>query len=115
MSKYGNKKTKRGALTFDSQREAARYDELLALEAGGEITDLRLQPEFTLQEGFTRLDGERVRALRYRADFLYRERVEEGADTRWRLVVEDVKGFRTKEYSIKEKLMAGRCITVREV
>ena len=115
MAKYGNKKTVRNGITFDSQKEAARYDALMLLLAAGEIKDLKLQPEFTLQEAFTTPQGERVRAIKYRADFSYRRRVKEGADTRWERVVEDVKGFRTKEYEIKRKLMLGRGWRVEEL
>lgn len=115
MSKYGNKKTARGNLVFDSQKEAARYDELVLLAQAGEIEDLRLQPEFTIQEAFTMPDGGKVRALRYRADFSYRRKVREGVDIRWETVVEDVKGYRTKEYEMKKKLMAGRGIAIEEV
>lgn len=115
MAKYGNKKTVRNGITFDSQKEAARYDALMLLLAAGEIRDLKLQPEFTLQEAFTTPDGERVRAVRYRADFSYRRRVKEGADTRWERVVEDVKGFRTKDYELKRKLMLGMGVTVTEL
>lgn len=115
MAKYGNRKTVRNGITFDSQKEAARYDALMLLLAAGEIKDLRLQPEFTLQEAFTTPDGERVRAVRYRADFLYKRRVKEGVDTRWERVVEDVKGFRTKDYELKRKLMLGLGIKVTEL
>ena len=115
MAKYGNKKTVRNGITFDSQKEAARYDALMLLLAAGEIRDLKLQPEFTLQEAFTTPDGERVRAVRYRADFSYRRRVKEGVDIRWERVVEDVKGFRTKDYELKRKLMLGMGITVTEL
>lgn len=115
MAKYGNKKTVRNGITFDSQKEAARYDALMLLLAAGEIKDLKLQPEFTLQEAFTTPDGERVRAVRYRADFLYKRRVKEGVDTRWERVVEDVKGFRTKDYELKRKLMLGLGIKVTEL
>ena len=114
MNKYGNKKTARGNLMLDSQKEA-RDDGLRLLLRAGEIKDLKLQPEFTLQEAFTTLDGEKVRALRYRADFSYRKVVREGADTHLVPVVEDVKGYKTKEYEIKKKLMAGLGIAVREV
>ena len=115
MAKYGNRKTVRNGITFDSQKEAARYDALMLLLSAGEIKDLRLQPEFTLQEAFTTPDGERVRAVRYRADFLYKRRVREGVDTRWERVVEDVKGFRTKDYELKRKLMLGLGIKVTEL
>lgn len=70
-NKYGNKKAVRNGITFDSQKEAARYDQLMLLVCAGEIRDLKLQPEFTLQEAFTTPLGERVRAIRYRADFSY--------------------------------------------
>ena len=115
MAKHGNKKTVRNGITFDSQKEAARYDALMLLLSAGEIKDLRLQPEFTLQEAFTTPQGERVRAVRYRADFSYKRRVKEGVDTRWERVVEDVKGFRTKDYELKRKLMLGLGVTVVEL
>lgn len=111
MAKYGNKKTVRNGITFDSQKEAARYDALMLLLAAGEIKDLK----FTLQEAFTTPQGERVRAIKYRADFSYKRRVREGVDTRWERVVEDVKGFRTKDYELKRKLMLGMGITVTEL
>lgn len=69
MNKYGNKKAVRNGITFDSQKEAARYDQLMLRLCAGEIRDLKLQPEFTLQEAFTTPLGERVRAIKYRADF----------------------------------------------
>lgn len=56
-----------------------------------------------------------MRAIKYRADFSYRRAVKEGVDTRWEVVVEDVKGYKTKEYELKKKLMAGRGIHVVEV
>lgn len=115
MAKYGNRKTIRNGITFDSQKEAGRYDELMLLLCAGEIKDLKLQPEFTLQEAFTTPLGERVRAVKYRADFSYSRRVKGGPDIRWERVVEDVKGFRTKEYEIKRKLMLGRGWRVEEL
>ena len=56
-----------------------------------------------------------MRAIKYRADFSYLRPVREGADTRWERVVEDVKGFRTKDYEIKRKLMLDRGVKVVEV
>ena len=114
-NKYGNKTAVRNGITFDSQKEAARYDQLMLLVCAGEIRDLKLQPEFTLQEAFMTADGEKIRALRYRADFSYRRKVLEGPDTRWETVIEDVKGCKTKEYELKKKLMAGNGIRVVEV
>lgn len=117
MNKYGNKKAVRNGITFDSQKEAVRYDQLMLMLCAGEIRDLKLQPEFTLQEAFTTPLGERVRAIKYRADFAYGAPHGAGrtGDVHWLSVVEDVKGFRTKEYELKKKLMAGRGIHVVEV
>lgn len=115
MSKYNSRKTVVNGITFDSKKEACRYQELLLLEQAGEIRGLKLQPEFTLQEAFTTPQGERVRAVKYRADFSYVRPIKEGVDTRWERVVEDVKGVRTKEYQLKRKLMLAKGVKVVEV
>ena len=115
MNKYGNRKTVCNGITFDSAKEAARYGELLLMLRAGAIKELRLQPEFTLQEAFTTPEGEKIRAMRYRADFSYLRRVKEGPDIRWESVIEDVKGYRTKEYEQKKKLMAGMGLHIEEV
>jgi len=78
--KYHNQKAVRyvgdNAVRFDSQKEARRFDELLLLQKAGKIRELKLQVDFTLQEAYTMPDtGNRVRAIRYRADFTYLERV----------------------------------------
>ena len=99
-------------IAFDSEREARRFGELRMLLRCGQIQDLRLQVNFTLQEGYTTADGERVRPIVYRADFTYRERTGDG----WRPVVEDVKGVRTKEYNMKRKMMLEKFgVKIREV
>lgn len=116
-NKYRNRKTVRNGISFDSQKEADRYDELMLMQCSGAIKDLKLQPEFTLQEAFKTPLGEHVRAVRYRADFSYQRATEPDCTgiVYWIPVVEDVKGFRTKEYELKKKLMLGRGIRVVEV
>ena len=106
--KYHNTTTERvtpsgAVLHFDSRKEARRYDYLIEREKAGLIQDLRLQVDFTLQEAYTDTEGRRVRAIRYRADFTYRE--QDGG-----LVVEDVKSRATKtqKYAIKKKLLKER-------
>ena len=108
-SKYHNTPTERvtasgAVLHFDSQKEARRYDFLIERERRGEIRDLRLQVDFTLQEAYTDTEGRRVRAIRYRADFTYHEGAQ-GVQ-----VVEDVKSraTRTREYAMKKKLLKDR-------
>lgn len=105
-SKYGNVKTERGDLHFDSKKEACRFDELAEELAAGTIKDLRLQVEFTLQAAHTTPDGKRVRAIRYLADFTYYR--DTGGN--WEYVVEDVKSkpTRTRVYLMKKKMMADR-------
>lgn len=114
-SKYKNKKTVVNGITFDSQKEAERFRQLLLMQQAGEIIGLRLQPEFTLQEAFTTARGERVRAIKYRADFAYNRIVKVGAEIRLEPVVEDVKGYRTKDYELKKKFLAGKGIEVTEI
>ena len=106
-------------LRFASQKEAARYDELMLMLKAGEIRNLRLQPEYTLQEAYTTLNGEHVRAIRYRADFSY-ERAAHFSSKRgfdmWESIVEDAKGHRTDVYKMKKKMMLERYgIEIQEV
>lgn len=115
MSKYNSRKTVVNGIPFDSRKEAARYQELMLMLAAGEIKDLKLQPEFTIQEAFKTPEGEAVRPVKYRADFSYLKRMENGTEWRWEPVVEDVKGYRTKDYEIKRKLMLGKGVKVVEL
>lgn len=115
-SKYGNYKIQRDGLTFDSVKEFKRFCELALLERAGEIQDLRRQVEYELipaqyeeiptGEIYKRGDRKgqpkmkRVcieKSVSYVADFVYTENGE--------TVVEDTKGFKTKDYIIKRKLM----------
>jgi hypothetical protein len=121
-NKYRNTPTDRqGAegkkIRFDSKREAARYDELMLMLKAGKIRDLKLQPQFTLQEAYTTPEGNRLRAIIYKADFSYEEQITTHFvesrtdyhydDTSWQFVVEDVKSKATKTrvYAMKKKLL----------
>ena len=98
-AKYHNAPAERAGVRFDSQKEARRYDELMVMLRAGIISDLRLQQQFTLQESYMTETGERIRAVRYTADFSYK--------FGGKLVVEDVKSTatRTKEYLRNRKFM----------
>lgn len=126
MKKYRSKKTTAYGISFDSKREAERYCELRVLEKAGKITDLQMQVPFELvpaqYETGTRLRRTKSglkassvsrlveRPVKYIADFVYIE-PESGEK-----VVEDTKGFRTKDYIIKRKLMLYvHGIKIREV
>lgn len=109
-TKYNNKKITVDGQIFDSKKEANRYKELRLLEKAGGIKDLRTQVKFKLIPAQRdEATGEVIeRECSYKADFVY----EEDGKT----VVEDVKGFRTKEYVVKRKLMLWRYgIRIREV
>jgi hypothetical protein len=90
-TKFGNKTTVVDGISFDSNREARRYRELLLLMKVGEIGQLKLQQEFELNNGGTH-------SLKYIADFTYYTKSGE-------YVVEDSKGFRTNIYKKKCRLM----------
>ena len=109
-NKYGNRKWTLDGKTFDSQREARRYQELRYLLRMGLISELELQVPFELIPSQKR-DGKVVeRPVKYIADFVYKENGE--------TVVEDVKSpaTRTPQYIIKRKLMLWEFgLVVREV
>ena len=109
-AKYHNAPTERAGIRFDGRKEARRYDELMVMLRAGIISDLRLQPQFTLQESYVTETGERIRAIRYTADFSYK--------FGGKLVVEDVKSkpTRTKEYLRNRKFMRSKFgIEIQEV
>lgn len=95
--KYGNKKkvASDGSI-IDSKRECSRYEDLIMLQRCGEIHDLRRQVKYQLIPSQPEF-GERP--CSYIADFVY---VDKGGVFH----VEDSKGFKTREYKIKRKLMA---------
>lgn len=98
MSKYRNCKITVDGETFDSQREYNRWRELLLLQRAGEISGLRRQESFQLIPS-QKVDGKVAeKACHYIADFVYIDK--DGEE-----VVEDTKGYRTKDYIIKRKLM----------
>ena len=108
MQKYRARKTEIDGITFASAKEGRRYTELKMLERAGEIQDLALQVKHTLIPSQRDADGKAVRPVFYVSDFEYTQGGQK--------VVEDVKGYRTKEYKIKKKLLLYvEGITIREV
>lgn len=108
MNKYYSRKVIVNGVTFDSRKEYRRYQELLLLERAGKITDLQRQVEFVLIPAQREPDTIGVRGgvkkgkvieqkCSYIADFVYMENGKK--------VVEDTKGFLTKDYKIKRKMM----------
>ncbi len=117
MNKFHSRKAVVDGITFDSGREAERYAQLKLLQKAGKISGLSLQVRFdllpaqyaeTCGEYYTKgpKKGQPKRgkcvekAVTYVADFVYCEN--------GRMIVEDAKGCRTKDYIIKRKLFRWR-------
>ena len=108
-NKYHAKKVVFDGITFDSKKEGLRYLKLKDMEQSGEITNLERQVRFEIVPGVYQEEEIQLktktkiikkciqRPVTYIADFVYKI----GDKT----VVEDTKGFRTKEYELKKKLM----------
>lgn len=89
-NKYRAVKTTVDGITFDSKKEATRYQTLKFMESNGFVSDLKLQPKFDL------IVNEKKVGF-YKADFQY---IENG-----KRVVEDVKGMKTPVYNLKKKMI----------
>lgn len=89
-SKYNAKKVRIDGILFDSKLEGNRYLELKQLLSLGVVSDLEIHKKYPLI-----VNG--LEVTTYEADFVYKKNGTE--------VVEDTKGFLTKEYKIKKKLM----------
>lgn len=110
-SKYSAEKTTTpDGITHDSKREARRWAELQTLERAGEISNLSRQVKFPLEgrDGPILTDSGKQQRC-YVADFHY-------FDTRngaW--VVEDAKGFATKDYKLKKSILAAQGVEIVEI
>lgn len=106
MGKYRNKSIVIDGIKFDSKKEGNAYLELKQKERKGLIKNLQLQVKFELipsqyleVEHFGKKKTKCVeRPCTYIADFVYE-------DLNGNKVVIDTKGFKTKDYIIKRKLM----------
>lgn len=93
-SKYKAQPTFIDGIRFPSKKQAERYRQLKALEAAGEIRELRLEVPYPITVN-------RAKVCTYRADFVYEQRVKD----EWVAVVEDCKGYPTPVYKLKKKLI----------
>ena len=96
-SKYHNRRVTVDGISFQSVKEASRWQELRLMERAGEITLLARQVKIELVP-----KSNLFRAVYYVADFVY-------VDKRTgKTVYEDVKGVRTDVYKLKKKLLYWR-------
>jgi hypothetical protein len=96
-NKYNTRKVTEDGITFDSVAEWNRYMKLKLLEQYCQIEGLEVHKVFELQPSFSKGMLETIRAIKYEADFFYKEGI--------LTVVEDVKGVQTPEFKIKWKMM----------
>ena len=99
-NKYNNRKSLVDGILFDSKKEADYYIVLKADKKAGKIEGFEIQPEFMLQEGFTK-NGKRYRPIKYIADFKV-------AHNDGNIEIIDTKGVITKEFAIKQKLFEAK-------
>ena len=98
MNKYGAKKSQcLHGHTHDSIKEAKRCNELHLLERAGHITDLEVQPQFWFQINGQQVTHDNGRRVGFRPDFRYKEGL-------LRDTVEDVKGFKTADYTLRKAI-----------
>lgn len=98
-NKYGAKKsTCAQGHMHDSRKEAIRCNELHLLLRAKQITGLEVQKKFSLIPARQYPNMKNERSLDYVADFVYIDRAS------GKMIVEDCKGYKTKDYIIKRKL-----------
>ena len=116
MGKIYHKKTEIDGITFDSQTEAEYYEYLKQLKKDKKIDDFTRQDPFVLQDKFIIVDGQRydesdknfkkmqkanpgctTQAIKYISDFIVYH-----LDGRVQVI--DVKGQKTADFKIKEKM-----------
>lgn len=95
--KYHNKKVEIDGIVFASKKEGDYYCNLKILKKAGMVKSFELQVPFELQPKFKH-EGKTIRAIKYVADFVVN--YPDG-----RQIVVDTKGFRTKEYLLKRKML----------
>ena len=98
--KYHNKKVECDGIIFDSIKEKNYYCELKILRMAGEVIDFERQVTFELQPKF-KCAGKTIRAIKYVADFVVT--YADGS-----IAVIDTKGYKTKEYLLKKKMLLYR-------
>ena len=114
-SKYKNNKPEyydpdlKELIKFDSNKERDYYLILKDRAKRGEIRHLKRQYTIEIQPAFTDKQGNKIRAITYKADFYFYDKILKS----WRVV--DVKGFKTEVYKLKKKLLAFKGVYIEEV
>ena len=107
--KYNAKRQTIDGITFDSKKEARRYQELMLLERAGEICDLRRQVVVKLEGRDGPLLTRTGRKMKITVDFAYTD-IKTGLT-----VYEDAKGMPTRDYEVRRAVAAAQGVDVVEV
>lgn len=101
-SRYGAHKCEINDIVFDSVLEGMYYAYLLTLKRQGYVKTIENQVTYVLQEGFThKISGKKIRPITYIADFVI-------TDQDGEILVVDVKGKKTPEFRLKEKMFLNK-------
>lgn len=101
-SRYGAHKCEINGIIFDSVLEGMYYAHLLELQKNKILKKIERQTTFVLLEGFThKITGKKIRPITYIADFVLTN--SDGEE-----LVVDVKGKKTPEFRLKEKLFMAK-------
>lgn len=95
-NKYHNTQIVIDGVRYDSKKEYERHCELILLEKSGAISNLRFHDKkdtIILQD---------KPLITYEPDFCYEENEE--------FIIEDLKGFQTKEFKLKKKMIIHKII-----
>lgn len=108
-NKFGAQRETVDGITFDSKREARRWQQLLLLERAGKIADLRRQVPIMLEGRDGPVLTSKGRQMRLTLDFAY-------TDLATGLTVfEDAKGKPTRDYEVRRGVAAAQGVEVVEV
>lgn len=95
-NKYHNTRLVIDGIRYDSKKEYERHCELILLEKAGEISELR----FHDKKDIIILQDKPL--ITYEPDFCYKENDN--------FIIEDLKGYQTKEFKLKKKMIIHKII-----
>lgn len=102
-NKYNARKVTIDGITFDSGKEALRYRMLTQMQILQEISHLRLQVRYILQEAIVDGSGQKQKPIAYTADFVYQK-----AD---KTVIEDCKSpitAKSESFRVRWRLLLAK-------
>ena len=109
MHKYRAKPTTVDGVKFPSKKEATRWQQLQLLEKAGEIRNLKRQVSIPLIGQTAPLKTATGRAMRLTVDFSYEDK-----RLGWATILEEAKGYRTRDYEVRVSVARAMGLTITE-